>query len=106
MYIVAVLALCGMPPSPLFVTELQLIKLAGPVYGGIILLLLFVVFSGMTYHALRMVMGKASVNQALPGEIKQLEHLSVIPSLVLILVLLSGLTLTALMFLTDIFRAS
>ena len=105
-YIVAVLALCGMPPSPLFVTELQLVKLAGPVYGGIVLLLLFVVFSGMTYHALRMVMGKASDKQALPGEIKQLEHLSVIPSLVLILVLLTGLTLTALMFLTDIFRVA
>ena len=48
-YLVSMLVLCGMPPSPLFITEMLLVKSAGPVLGGVLLLLLFIVFAGMRF---------------------------------------------------------
>ena len=94
-YILAILLLCGMPPSPLFFTEMQLIFRAGTGLGGVILLLLFVVFSGMTYHALRMTMGKRSACTANTVEVKQLERLSNIPTGILVLVLAAGVLLAS-----------
>ena len=94
-YILAMLLLCGMPPSPLFFTEMQLIRAAGIWQGGVILLLLFVVFSGMTYHALRMTMGNRSECTANALEVKKLERLSNIPTVILILVLATGLLFAA-----------
>ena len=94
-YILAVLLLCGMPPSPLFFTEMQLIYRTGSWLGGVILLLLFVVFSGMTYHALRMTMGKRSTCTADDGEVRKLERLSNIPAGVLVLVLATGVVLAS-----------
>ena len=91
----AILLLCGMPPSPLFFTEMQLIFRAGTGLGGVILLLLFVVFSGMTYHALRMTMGKRSACTANTVEVKQLERLSNIPTGILVLVLAAGVLLAS-----------
>ena len=92
-YIVSILALCGMPPSPLFVTEMQLVQAAGPWLGGCILLLLFVVFSGMTYHGLRMTMNPPAECLARGDELRQLERLSLIPTLVLVLTLTCGVLL-------------
>ena len=92
-YILAILLLCGMPPSPLFITEMELIKSVNPVLGGGILLLLFVVFSGMTYYALRMIMGSRSSCAVEEGEVKHLERLSTIPVLILVLVLVAGICL-------------
>ena len=89
-YILSVLALCGMPPSPLFFTEMNLVFAGGPVLGGVILLLLFVVFAGMTYHVLSMTMGKVSAVAVQESEIRTLERLSTIPMLVLVLVLTAG----------------
>ena len=94
-YILAMLLLCGMPPSPLFFTEMQLIRAAGIWQGGVILLLLFVVFSGMTYHALRMTMGNRAECTANALEVKKLERLSNIPTVILILVLATGLLFAA-----------
>ena len=90
-YILAILLLCGMPPSPLFLTEMELIKKANPVLGGVILILLFVVFAGMTNYALRMTMGNRSSCAIAEGEVKQLERLSRIPVLILLLVLAAGI---------------
>ena len=85
-YITALLALCGMPPSPLFITEMILVSSAGPWLGGIILLLLFVVFAGMTCHGMHMVMGEICVCAMPEDERKQLERLTRIPTLVLLLI--------------------
>ena len=101
-WIIAMLALCGMPPSPLFFTEMQLIRGAGVWLGGVILLLLFVVFSGMTYHALRMTMGKRSECTANALEVKKLERLSNIPTVVLVMVLATGLLLAAVLVLSEL----
>ena len=101
-YILAVLMLCGMPPSPLFFTEMELIRQSGIGMGGVIVLLLFVVFSGMTYHALRMTMGKRSVCTADAGEVRKLERLSNIPTGVLVLVLMTGLLFAAGLVLGDL----
>jgi hydrogenase-4 component F len=92
-YLVGVLMLCGMPPSPLFVTELLLIKAANPVLGAVILLLLFIVFAGMTSHVMNMCMGKKSPAAVPAGELKALERLSFIPGWVLTVVVLSGAVL-------------
>ena len=93
-YILAMLLLCGMPPSPLFFTEMTLIS-SNIYLGGVVLVLLFVVFAGMTYHALRMTMGKRSACTADASEVKKLERLSNIPTVVLVLVLAAGLLLAA-----------
>ena len=93
-YILAMLLLCGMPPSPLFFTEMTLIS-SNIYLGGVVLVLLFVVFAGMTYHALRMTMGKRSACTADAAEVKKLERLSNIPTVVLVLVLAAGLLLAA-----------
>jgi len=89
-YLGAILALCGMPPSPLFVTEMLLVKAAGPMQGGVLLLLLFVVFAGMSYHAMNMVMGQRRELAVPAGELKQLEKLADLPRCVLLFVLLAG----------------
>ena len=101
-YILAMLMLCGMPPSPLFFTEMQLIRGAGVWLGGVIMLLLFVVFSGMTYHALRMTMGKRSECTADALEVKKLERLSNIPTVVLVMVLTTGLLLATVLVLSEL----
>ena len=92
-YLIAILALCGMPPSPLFVTEIMLVAGAGPWLGGLVLLLLFVVFGGMTYHAMRMTMGEKVALAVDESEIRQLEKLSFIPRTVLILAVLAGVVI-------------
>jgi hypothetical protein len=92
-YLIATLALCGMPPSPLFVTEIMLVAGAGPWLGGFVLLLLFVVFGGMTYHAMRMTMGGKVALAVDESEIRQLEKLSFIPRTVLILAVLAGVVI-------------
>ena len=94
-YLIGVLMLCGMPPSPLFVTELMLIRAANPVLGGVILLLLFIVFAGMTSHVMRMCMGEKSLAAVPDGEFKALERLSIIPGWVLTAAVVLGSVLIA-----------
>lgn len=52
-----ILALCAMPPSPLFFTELALIREAGLLLGGAILFFLFVIFCAMCKMAIAMTTG-------------------------------------------------
>ena len=87
---VSILLICGAPPSPLFLTELLLIRSAGPVLGGIILLLLFVIFCGMTSTALKMCMGKVE-HAPVPAAAEKAEQLILIPALLAILPVLAGI---------------
>ena len=59
LWIGGIFALCAMPPSPLFFTELALIREAGLLLGGVILFFLFVIFCAMSKMALSMTMGEA-----------------------------------------------
>ena len=100
-YLVAILALCGMPPSPLFITEMLLVVYAGPVLGGLVLLLLFVAFAGMTYHTMRMTMGGTGTISAAENELGRLEKLTRIPGCVLLITLLCGAILLAILISGD-----
>ena len=86
---VSILLICGAPPSPLFLTELLLIQRSGPVLGGIILLLLFVIFCGMTSTAVRMCMGR-SENPPASAAAAKAEQLTLIPALLALLPVLAG----------------
>ena len=79
-WLTGILLICAVPPSPLFVTELHLIRKAGPMLGSVILLLLFVIFCGMTSVAMKMTMGKAE-NLPLPDAAKCASGLSILPAL-------------------------
>ena len=92
-YLVGTLMLCGMPPSPLFVTEMLLVRAANPLLGGVILLLLFIVFAGMTSHVMRMTMGEKSPAAVPACELKALEKLSAIPGWVLTAAATAGILL-------------
>jgi hydrogenase-4 component F len=87
---VSILLICGAPPSPLFLTELQLVQRSGPVLGAIVLLLLFVIFCGMTSAALKMCMGK-SENPPAAEAAACAEQLTLIPALLAILPVLAGI---------------
>ena len=100
-WIIAMLALCGMPPSPLFLTEMVLVNAVGPYLGGAVLILLFVVFAGMTYHALRMVMGTPAALALEKSDVKSLEKLTVIPALTLTLALVAGIAAVVMIVLNE-----
>ena len=62
LFLTGTLLICGVPPSPLFITELKLLC-SGPWYLSLtVAVLLFVIFAGMTKNVLGMTMGK-------PGEL-------------------------------------
>ncbi len=94
LWLVGVLLICGTPPSPLFVTEVGLIRLAGPVLGTVILVLLFAVMAGMSWGFLHMTMGKES---PLPEPLVVCEQtekrLVWIPSVALVLALVLGVVM-------------
>ena len=54
LWLFGMLIICGTPPSPLFFTELALVKAAGLFEGSVILLLLLVIFCGMSARMLQM----------------------------------------------------
>jgi hydrogenase-4 component F len=87
---VSILLICGAPPSPLFLTELLLVQRSGPVLGAIVLLLLFVIFCGMTSTALKMCMGK-SENPPAADAAACAEQLTLFPALLAILPVLAGI---------------
>lgn len=60
LWAMGILFICGAPPSPLFFTELKLVAGAGPWLGGAILLLLFVIFAGMTHALVKMAFSAGS----------------------------------------------
>lgn len=88
-WLVGILMICGMPPSPLFATELLLVKRAGPVAGSVILILLFAVFCGMTSCAFRMTMGPGPAGPASAAETAG-EKLSRLPAFIIVLPLFAG----------------
>ena len=92
LWLIGIILICGMPPSPLFLTELVLIQKAGFILGGIILIFLFMVFCGMTGNALRMTMG-----EDIPGPVREqdtdAERLALIPFFVIVLIIVSGVTM-------------
>ncbi|MBR7103798.1 MAG: hypothetical protein IKC65_02545 [Lentisphaeria bacterium] len=86
------LFICGVPPSPLFTTEIMLIQKAGGVLGLLILLPLFVIFCGMTRTALEMTMGPAGEvprKEAVPAGLR----LSIIPAFLAFIPLAAGIYL-------------
>lgn len=58
LWTVLVVLICGMPPSPLFLTELGLVFSSAPWIAAALLVLLFIVFAAMTRAALTMSMGR------------------------------------------------
>ena len=92
-WFVGVLMICGMPPSPLFVTEYLLISYANPVLGCVILFLLFLIFGAMTHTVLKMTAGKEN---AIPAPAAaQCEKLSHIPAALLLIPVVAGCYLIA-----------
>ena len=89
LWMTGILMICGMPPSPLFFTELNLVNSAGPLRGGLILMLLFILFCAMTDIVCRMCMGKPS-DPAAPELDSAAEKLTFIPCAILAAILLSG----------------
>lgn len=93
-WMIGMLMICGTPPSPLFFTELALVRQAGMVSGSLILLLLFVIFCAMADLVIKMCMGQAR-EADFPEIDKSAEALTGIPSTVLAIILLTGLYLAA-----------
>ncbi|MBE6386237.1 MAG: hypothetical protein E7048_11330 [Lentisphaerae bacterium] len=58
LFLTGTLLICGVPPSPLFVTELKLLCSAPLWLALTVAVLLFIVFAGMTKNVLAMTMGK------------------------------------------------
>ena len=88
-WMIGALMICGMPPSPLFFTELMLVKSAGLLMGGLILLFLFLLFCAMMEIVCGMCMGK-SPESPLPEIDRAAEKLTVIPAVILDLLLAAG----------------
>lgn len=93
LWILGILLICGTPPSPLFLTELNLVKAAGIVPGSVILLLLLVIFAGMSRTALNMAAPEASMRDC--GVDKKADELAFVPGFSATLIVLAGLALSA-----------
>ena len=97
LWMFGVLILCGVVPSPLFFTEWALVQSAGLLTGGIILLLLTVVFCAMTDIVIKMCMGKAGEPE-LPEADAAAEKLAAVPVMTMLFVLGSGVWFCAQIF--------
>lgn len=97
LWLPGVLMLCGVVPSPLFFTEWILVSNAGLLWGGIILLLLTVIFCAMSYIVIKMSMGEADEAE-FPELDKSAEKLMNVPLLAMIFVLGSGLLICVKIF--------
>lgn len=56
-WMLGILLICGMPPSGLFLTELGLVLCAPRALGAVVMVLLFIIFAGMSRAAVGMVFG-------------------------------------------------
>jgi hydrogenase-4 component F len=92
LWMTGMLLICGTPPSPLFFTELVLVKQAGLLWGGVILVLLLVIFCAMADIVIKMCMGKAAEPE-FPVIDRSAEKLAGMPLLVLSFIILSGVVL-------------
>ncbi len=84
LWMIAVLMVCGMPPSPLFFTELQLFLNVDLWLGITVAVLLFAVFAGMTYAVHRMVMGEPGTAAPTQEKAAVAEKLWVVPLVVVV----------------------
>ena len=94
--------ICGMPPSPLFVTEFMLLFSLSPILAATVLVLLFAVFAGMTCNALKMTMGPDGKTIPQNTLAKSAERLSIVPFTALALAAASGSIM--LIFLVRLFK--
>jgi formate hydrogenlyase subunit 3/multisubunit Na+/H+ antiporter MnhD subunit len=91
LWVFGMLLICGTPPSPLFFTELALVRQAGLIPGAAVLLLLLVIFCGMSERMLKM---------TVPGSVKQTydpgaDKLAKVPAMAITLVTLLGVAIAA-----------
>lgn len=91
LWIIGILLIAGMPPSPLFFTELSLIAQSGLLLGGSLLFLLFIVFCGLTRLMIGMVMGPKP--EAIPEPRRIPGRLSLLPAFGLTITVLAGIIL-------------
>ena len=90
-WIFGMLMICGTPPSPLFFTELALVTSAGIIPGAVILFLLLVVFCGMS----QLMLGMCSHNPEKLSVDQDVEKLTDVPMLAMVLVSLLGIAIGA-----------
>lgn len=89
-WVAGILLICGMPPSPVFITEFFIVAAAGPLLGGFILVMLFTVFAAMTATALRMTAGEGDERLLNPGARTAAENLSFLPAVLAATVTAAG----------------
>ena len=90
LWLTGVLLICGTPPSPLFISEFWLVREAGPWLGGAVLLLLFVIFCGMSSNVLKMCMGEDPEAEKYRAAGEGAEKLCFIPAFVTVLLIVAG----------------
>ena len=93
LWLSGIILICGMPPSPLFITEYRLIMAAGGILGAVVLILLFVVFAAMTSAALKMTTGSCHENVIKNDADKAAEELAVLPLCLLGAAIAAGILL-------------
>ncbi|MDD4097786.1 MAG: proton-conducting transporter membrane subunit [Lentisphaeria bacterium] len=91
LWLFGLFAICGTPPSPLFVTEYLLVTSLPPPLAALILVLLFIIFAGMATAFLAMTMGKtlpaAAIRQTAQTDA---DSLVVVPGAAAIAILVLG----------------
>ncbi len=90
-WISGMLMICGTPPSPLFFTELALVTSAGLIPGAVILFLLLVIFCGMS----QLMLGMCSSHPEKLSADREVEKLTDVPILAMVLVSLLGIAIGA-----------
>ena len=75
-WLIGLLMICGVPPSPLFFTELQLLTLIPWQLALVIALLLFIIFAGMLKIGLNMTMGNCSLQLHSGAKAEKLVYVS------------------------------
>ena len=93
LWMLGILMICGFPPGGLFLTELGLVYQAPAVLGAVVLVLLFIVFAGMSRAAVGMVFGNPDRQHSVSARPIS-PALAVVPTLGLAVVLVGGLALT------------
>ncbi len=89
LWMAGMLLICGTPPSPLFFTELALVQSAGILWGGVILLLLFIVFCAMADLVLKMCTGNAQTPE-FPEIDRSAERAAAVPLTVISIIVACG----------------
>ena len=91
LWLFGLFAICGTPPSPLFVTEYLLIANLPPLLAILILVLLFIIFAGMATACLSMTMGTPlPTNDDRQPAQSAAEQLNVVPGAAAIGILVLG----------------